>query len=137
MCARKCTIFAARAALLAERVNVMAEFERRLVARSITVSLATLRPRPTSKADAHLTLIDITAMDESVITGNITRVIENFCHDELQTEQGGSPARSAGLETNTNPLADDRHRCIRRRAARVEAEDGVKFTIPKELNQPA
>ena len=78
---------AARSALLAERVNVMAEFERRLrdqVDNRIAGDAAA-KPDFSTVDASNLTLIDITAMDESVITGNITRVIENFCHDELQT----------------------------------------------------
>ena len=65
----------ARSALLAERGNVMAEFERRLreqVNNRIAGDAAA--KADFSKADTtNLTLIDITAMDEAVITGTITR----------------------------------------------------------------
>ena len=46
-------------------------------------------------------------MDESVLTGNITRVVENLCHDELQTlNRGiGHLLGDPDLETDRNPLA--------------------------------
>ena len=131
---------AARSALLAERVNVMAEFERRLRDRVDDRIAGDSAAKPDfSKADAsNLTLIDITAMDESVITGNITRVIENFCHEELQTLNRGM-AHLLGrpdLETNTNPLSPSTVIDAFAGALRgVEVEDRIKFTILKELNQ--
>ena len=77
-------------------------------------------------------------MDESVITGNITRVVENFCHDELQVLNRGM-AHLLGrpnLETNTNPLAPSTVIDAFAAALRgVEVEDRIKFTILKELNQ--
>jgi hypothetical protein len=131
---------AARSALLAERVNVMAEFERRLREQVDNRIAGDAAAKPDfSKVDAsNLTLIDITAMDESVITGNITRVIENFCHEELQTLNRGMShlLGRPDLETSTNPLSPSTVIDAFAGALRgVEVEDRIKFTILKELNQ--
>jgi hypothetical protein len=87
----------------------MAEFERRLrqqVDTKISGDAAT--KADFSKVDAtKLTLIDTSAMDESVITGNIRRNVENFCHDELLTLNRGM-ANLLGrpdLETDGNPIS--------------------------------
>ena len=63
-----------------------------------------------SKVDiTNLTLVDTQVMDESVITGNITRVVENICYDELQTlNRGiGHLMGQPDLETVGNPLAPE------------------------------
>ena len=46
-------------------------------------------------------------MDESVVIGNITRVVENLCHDELQLlNRGiGHLLGQPDLETERNPFA--------------------------------
>ena len=56
-----------------------------------------------------LTLIDTEAMDESVLRGNIVRVVENVCHDELrELNRGvGYLLGQPDLETAANPLAPD------------------------------
>jgi hypothetical protein len=83
----------ARQALKVERANLMAEFEKKL--RRIIDDRIAGKEEPKadfSKIDStKLTLVDTTSMDESVITGNIIRIVENMCHDELL----GSIAASA------------------------------------------
>ncbi len=77
--------------------------------RSTTAS----RARSVTKTDFarlesdKLTLIDTHAMDESVVTGNIVRVVENLCHDELQLlNRGiGHLLGQPDLETDRNPFA--------------------------------
>src|SRR5205814_4877713 len=131
---------AARSALIAERGNVMADFEERLRAKLNTrISGEDAAKADFSKADTtNLTLIDTNAMDEAVITGNITRIIENFCEDELQVLNRGM-AHLLGrpdLETMSNPLAPSTIVEAFAAALRgVNVEERIKFTILKELNQ--
>ena len=71
--------------------------------------------------------------------GNITRVVENLCHDELQLLNRGIGylLGQPDLETDGNPLApgDDRRRVRGRAAATIKTETRIKFQILKELNQ--
>ncbi len=130
----------ARATLKTERPTLMEEFERRLRMRvNDTISGKTAERADFSKVDVDkLTLVDTSAMDESVITGNIARVVENSCHDELQLlNRGiGHLLGDPDLETEHNPLApativDSFADALKT----VKAEDRVKFAILKELNQ--
>ena len=130
----------ARATLKSERPTLMSEFERRLRTRvNDTISGKTLERADFSKVDVDkLTLVDTSAMDESVLTGNITRVVENSCHDELQLlNRGiGHLMGDPDLETDHNPLApativDSFADALKT----VKAENRVKFAILKELNQ--
>ncbi len=130
----------ARATLKSERPTLMKEFERRLRTRvNDTISGKTAERADFSKVDVDkLTLVDTSAMDESVITGNITRVVENTCHDELQVlNRGiGHLMGEPDLETEHNPLApativDSFADALKT----VKAENRVKFAILKELNQ--
>ena len=77
----------------------MAEFERRLRAQlDDRIAGKVVQKTDFAKLDVDkLALIDTHAMDESVLTGNITRVVENLCHDELQLLNRGRrpPARPA------------------------------------------
>jgi hypothetical protein len=130
----------ARALLKTERPTLMAEFERRLRKRvddriagkeEPKQDFATLDP-------AKLTLVDISAMDESVVTGNITRIVENACHEELGLlNRGlGHLLGKPGLETPENPLApvtivDAFAESLRG----LKSESRIKFQILKELNQ--
>src|SRR5205085_10073703 len=99
----------ARQALKSERGNLMAEFERKL-RRLIDERIA---GKEEAKADfskidsTKLTLVDTTSMDESVITGNIVRVVENMCHDELLLLNRGIGylLSRPDPETPDNPLA--------------------------------
>ena len=131
---------AARRALGDERGEIMAGFERCLrehIDKRMAGDAET--KADFSKVDAtKLTLIDTSAMDESVLTGNIKRNVENFCHDELLTLNRGMGylLGRPDLETDGNPLAP---------AVIVEAfaaalrgaqgEERVKLAILRELNQ--
>jgi hypothetical protein len=122
------------------RSALMAEFERRLRGQ-IDDRIA---GKVTAKADFskldvdELTLLDTTAMDETVLTGNITRVVENLCHDELQLlNRGiGHLLGQPDLETNGNPFAPTAIIAAFTEALKtVKGEPQVKFTILRELNQ--
>ena len=134
------TFLAARTALKTERSNLMTEFERRLRQHvDARISGDAGAKADFSKVDAtKLTLIDTSAMDESVLTGNITRIVENFCHEELQTlNRGlGHLLGRPDLEMDANPLAPSAIVDAFAGALRgVKAEERIKLTILKELNQ--
>ena len=132
--------FDARHVLKGERPALMAEFEkqlRRTINDRIVGKVAV--KADFSKADAaNLTLVETSSMDESLLTGNITRIVENLSHDELLTLNRGLGylLGRPDLGTDTNPLAP---------AAIVEAfadalktvktDRRIKFQILKELNQ--
>ncbi len=131
---------AARRALQSERTELMAEFERRLRQNVDTrISGEAATKADFSKVDAtKLTLIDTSVMDESVITGNIRRNVENFCHDELLVLNRGMGhlLGRADLETEANPLAPEVIVEAFAGALRgVRTEDRIKLTILRELNQ--
>ena len=131
----------ARDTLQTGRTGLMAEFERRLRdARSTIASPG----RPSTKTDFSkldvdkLSLIDTQAMDESVVIGNITRVVENLCHDELQLlNRGiGHLLGQPDIETGANPFAPAAIvAAFADSLQTVKAEHRVKYTILKELNQ--
>ena len=81
----------AREALTRERANLMADFERHL--RELVderISGKGLVKADFSAVDARkLTLVDTEAMDESVLSCNIGRVVENACHEELRERNRG------------------------------------------------
>jgi hypothetical protein len=130
----------ARQSLKSERANLMAEFERKL--RRLIDERIAGKDEPKadfSKIDStKLTLVDTSSMDESVITGNIVRIVENLCHDEL-----GALNRGIGhllgrpdLETPDNPLSPATIVSAFSEALKgVKAENRIKFQILKELNQ--
>jgi len=99
----------ARGTLKSQRASLMSEFEKRMRTRvNDGISGKTVGKADFSKVDVDkLTLVDTSAMDESVVTGNITRVVENLCHDELQTLNRaiGHLLGNPDLETDGNPLA--------------------------------
>jgi hypothetical protein len=129
-----------RGLLNSERANLMAQFERQLregVDRRI-------KGEDESKADfsavdaRKLTLVDTAAMDESVILGNIVRVVENLCHDELQefNRAVGYMMGRPELETAANPLAPTTIVTAFTEALKsIKGDAKIKFTILKELNQ--
>jgi hypothetical protein len=130
----------ARDTLQTARTGLMAEFERRLrqqiddrVAGKVAVKT------DFSKVDAEkLSLIDTHAMDESVVIGNITRVVDNLCHDELQLlNRGiGHLLGNPDIETSANPFAPSAIvTAFAESLHTVKAEHRVKYTILKELNQ--
>jgi len=130
----------ARAMIKGERPALMSEFEQRLRKR-VDDGIA---GRDITKADfsqvdsTKLTLVDTSAMDESVLTGNITRIVENACHEELGTlNRGiGHLLGNPELETGHNPLAPANIVDAFSDALRgLKAETRVKFQVLKELNQ--
>ena len=77
-------------------------------------------------------------MDESVITGNIVRVIENSAHDQLIAfNRGiGNLLDTPGLETGANPLSPTAFvEAFADALTGVDAEEKIKFQILKVLNQ--
>jgi len=130
----------ARGALRGERPALMAEFER-LLRRNINDRIAgkTAEKADFSKVDAsNLTLVETSSMDESVLTGNITRIVENVCHDELQVLNRGLGylLGRPDLETDTNPLSPSAIVDAFAEALKsIKSDRRVKFQILKELNQ--
>ena len=130
----------ARHALRSERPALMAEFEKQL-RRTINERIGgkVAAKADFSKADAaNLTLVETSSMDESVLTGNITRIVENLSHDELQTLNRGLGflLGRPDLATDANPLAPSAIVDAFAEALKtVKADRRIKFQILKELNQ--
>jgi len=130
----------ARDALKSERPALMAEFEKQL-RRTINDRIAGKAGKRAdfSKADAaNLTLVETSSMDESVLTGNITRIVENLSHDELLTLNRGMGylLGRPDLATEANPLAPAAIVEAFAEALKiVKADKRIKFQILKELNQ--
>lgn len=128
-----------REALKGERAKLIVEFERWL-RRRIDDKLAGREHKPefSKVADSStLSLVETTAMDESVVTGNIKRVIENACHDELVgfNRAIGFLMGNPALETEGNPMApativDSFTEAVRT----LKASDRMKFQVLRELN---
>src|SRR5690348_10539514 len=130
----------ARQVLIAGRASLMSEFEKRLRTRiEDQVSGRAEERADFSKADAtKLALVDLTIVDESVIVGNIVRVVENVCHEELVTlNRGiGHLLGKSVLENAANPLGPATIVSAFAEALDTLKTDGrVKFQILKELNQ--
>jgi hypothetical protein len=130
----------ARQVLLADRAALMAEFEKRLRTRiEDQVSGRADERSDFSKADAtKLALVALNIIDESVIIGNIVRVVENVCHEELITlNRGiGHLLGKSVLESAANPLGPTTIVSAFAEALGTLKTDGrVKFQILKELNQ--
>ena len=130
----------ARGTLKGDRPALMAEFERQL-RRNINDRIVgkVAEKQDFSKVDAsNLTLVETSSMDESVLTGNITRIVENLCHDELQVLNRGFGflLGRPGLETDSNPLSPATIVDAFAEALKsVKTERKVKFQILKEMNQ--
>ena len=129
----------ARVALIRDRVGLMVEFEkhlRGLVDRRIEGKDEKLE---FSRMEAgELSLVDHQSMEETVITSNIVRVVENSAHEELIAfNRGiGSLLDLPGLETDANPLAPATVvEAFAEALAGVKADENVKFQILKEMNQ--
>src|SRR5690348_16949591 len=130
----------ARQVLITGRAGLMSEFEKRLRTRiEDQVSGRAEERADFSKADAtKLALVDLTIVDESVIVGNIVRVVENVCHEELVTlNRGiGHLLGKSVLENAANPLGPATIVSAFAEALDTLKTDGrVKFQILKELNQ--
>jgi hypothetical protein len=129
----------ARQVLITGRAGLMAEFEKRLRTRiEDHVSGRAEERADFSKADAtKLALVELDIIDESVITSNIVRVIENACHEELITlNRGiGHLLGKSVLESAANPLGPATVVGAFAEALDTLKTDGrVKFQILKELN---
>ena len=86
----------------------------------------------------QLTLVETATMDESVVRGNLKRVVENLCYDELQQLNRGVGflLERPDLETDGNPLAPGTIVDAFADALReVKTETRIKFQVLKELNQ--
>jgi hypothetical protein len=131
----------ARTALARERANLLVEFEKRLRGRVDERIYANETKADFSKLDVgELTLVDTSSMDESVITGNIIRVIENGAHDHLAAfNRGiGNLLDRPNLETGANPLAPTTFvGAFADALTGVDADDKIKFQVLKVLNQAA
>ena len=132
----------ARAILKSQRPTLMGEFEKRMRTRvndGISGKVVSKQEYAKAKVDVDkLTLVDTSRMDESVVTGNITRVVENTCHDELQTlNRGiGHLLGNPDLETADNPLAPAAIvESFAEALSTLKADDRIKFSILKEMNQ--
>ncbi len=131
----------ARDVMRAQRPALLADFERRLRGRiDERLSGADERNKQDfAKADlSELSLVDTTAMDESVITGNLKRVIENACYEELVLlNRGvGHLMERPDLETDGNPLAPTTIVDAFVDALReVKTDPRVKLQVLKEMNQ--
>ena len=130
----------ARGALKSERPALMAEFERQL--RKLVDERIAGRSEPKadfSKADAsNLTLVETLSMDEQVLTGNITRVVENLCHDELTTLNRGFGylLGQPDLATDSNPLGPATIvGAFSKAVETLKSDRRIKFQIMKDLNQ--
>ncbi|MEP7276310.1 MAG: DUF1631 family protein, partial [Betaproteobacteria bacterium] len=129
----------ARVALMRDHGALMGDFEKRLrtlVDRRIEGKDVKLE---FSKLDAgELSLVDHLSMDETVITSNIVRVVENSAHEELIAfNRGiGSLLNHPGLETDANPLAPATIvEAFAEALTGIKADLQAKFQILKELNQ--
>ena len=130
----------AREALTRERSNLMADFERHL--RHLVderINGKGIVKADFSAVDARkLTLVDTEAMDESVLSGNIVRVVENTCHEELrELNRGvGFLMGEPNLETAANPLAPTTIVAAFTEALHgIKGDRRIKLAILKELNQ--
>jgi hypothetical protein len=130
----------ARQVLITDRVALMPEFEKRLRSRiEENVSGRAGEKADFSKVDAtKLALVDLDTIDESVVIGNIVRVVENVCHEELITlNRGiGHLLGTSVLESSANPLGPATIvRAFAEALGTLKADARVKFQILKELNQ--
>ncbi len=130
----------ARGTLKGDRPALLEEFERQL--RSLIderIAGKAVAKADFSKVDGkNLTLVDTSSMDESVLNGNITRVVENACHDELlKLNRGmGHLLGNPELSTDANPWAPATIvHAFSQAVQSLKAERRIKFQIMKDLNQ--
>lgn len=130
----------ARGSLKSDRPALMAEFERQL--RKLVDDRISGKTEPKaefSKVDAsNLTLVENVSMDEAVLHGNITRVVENLCHDELAVLNRGLGylMGEPDLATEGNPLSPATIvGAFSKALATMKTDRKVKFQIMKDLNQ--
>jgi hypothetical protein len=130
----------ARAVMLAQRPALMADFEKRMRRRiDERLSGGDEKKPDFSKADlSDLALVETATMDEAVITGNLKRVIENACYEELALlNRGmGQLLDRPDLETDRNPLAPATIVDAFADALReVKTDARIKLQVLKEMNQ--
>ena len=129
-----------RAVLIKHRNTLMVDFERNLR------KLVDERIAGRGQAKEHfsevevnkLTLVDTTAMDESVLSSNIIRVVENQCETELrELNRGiGYLLGRPDLETAANPLAPTTIvEAFAQALHGIGGDERIKLAILKELNQ--
>ena len=132
----------ARGMLQGQRAQLLAEFEKRLKRRvddafagksDVKAEFSTVSMTP-----GQLTLVETSTMDESVIRGNLKRVVENLCYDELQQLNRGVGflMQRPELETDGNPLSPGTIVDAFAVALReIPTDTRIKFQVLKELNQ--
>lgn len=131
----------ARAVLQGQRETLLADFEKRLKRRIDDGIAGRNEAKKAEFAHAppgELTLVETATMDESVIRGNLKRIVENLCHDELQQlNRGvGHLMGRPDLETDGNPMAPASIVDAFAEALKeIETEQRIKFQVLKELNQ--
>ncbi|MCC6195397.1 MAG: DUF1631 domain-containing protein [Burkholderiales bacterium] len=130
----------ARGTLMGERPALMAEFERQL--KKLIDERIHGRSEPKadfSQVDASsLALVETLTMDEAVLQGNITRVVENLCHDELATFNRGVGylLGQPDLATDRNPLGPATIvGAFSKAVGSLKTDRKVQFQIMKDLNQ--
>ncbi len=130
----------ARSVLTNEGAKLIADFERHLRQHIDD----RLQGKVEVKADFNqvdakkLTLVDTSAMDESVLSGNIVRVVENQCESELRefNRAVGFLLGRPDLETAANPLAPTTIvEAFTDALHGIDGDQRVKLAILKELNQ--
>ena len=129
----------ARAILIKERNTLMADFEHNL--RKLVDERMVGKPEAKehfSQVDVKkLTLVDTSAMDESVLSSNIIRVMENQCEAELrELNRGvGYLLGRPDLETAANPLAPTTIvEAFTQALHGIGGDERIKLAILKELN---
>ncbi len=130
----------ARGVLVKERDRLMSDFERNLRKLVDERMSGKIEPKEHfAQVDVKkLTLVDTSAMDESVLSGNIIRVVENQCESELrELNRGvGFLLGRPDLETAANPLAPTTIvEAFTRALHGIGGDERIKLTILKELNQ--
>ena len=130
----------ARGMLRGERPALMVEFERQLRKLIDDRIAGKTEPKPDFKnVDASkLTLVETVSMDEEVLNGNITRVVENLCHDELSTLNRGVGylMGEPDLVTAGNPLGPATIvGAFSKALGTIKTDRRIKFQIMKDLNQ--
>src|ERR1700682_2709134 len=129
-----------RAVLIKERNRLMVDFERNL--RKLVDERMAGKPEAKehfSQLDVKkLTLVDTSAMDDSVLSSNIIRVVENQCETELrELNRGiGYLLGRPDLETAANPLAPTTIvEAFAQALHGIGGDERIKLAILKELNQ--
>jgi hypothetical protein len=130
----------AREVLTNEGAKLISDFERHL--RQLVDDR--MNGKVVVKADfanvdaKKLTLVDTSAMDESVLSGNIVRIVENQCESELRdfNRAVGYLLGRPDLETAANPLAPTTIvEAFTDALHGIPGDQRLKLTILKELNQ--